>query len=631
MSDESGRQALDVYVGALIDELIRCGLEHFCVCPGSRSTPLALIVARHPEARLWMHVDERSAAFFGLGLAKARREPVALICTSGTAAANFLPAVVEAHYARVPLVVFTADRPHELRDRGAPQTIDQCRLYGTHVKWFVDLAEPDTSPTLVRYARAIASRAVAVASEGPAGPVHLNCPFREPLIPSRGPAVAEPGELSRRVDGLGWRVARPPLPEGEGREDERESSAVLHAAGRDSRPSVAVVEGRPALTARDVATLASDLLASPRGLIVAGPQDDPRLAAAVSALAEALDYPILADPLSGIRCGNHDRALVLDCYDICLRDPGFVEQLAPDVVLRFGAMPTSKAVSIYLQKHSCRQVVVDGDGGWDDPTLSATDVVHVDAPVLCLALGEAVHRRRPNDSATDKRSLWTTCWLSADRLARQGVAECLAGIDEPFEGKVFAELAAILPSGTTLYAGNSMPVRDLDSFFPGSDRSIRFLANRGVNGIDGVVSSALGAGAGTNGPLVLVIGDLSFYHDLNGLLAARQHHLRLTIVLLNNDGGGIFSFLPQADEPEHFETLFGTPHGLDFRPAVEMYGGRFQRVATWDAFRTAIRASFDSSGLTVVEVPTDRARNVALHREIFRTASSAVARLLERG
>lgn len=604
MSDDAGQRALDVFVGALIDELLRCGLQHFCVCPGSRSTPLALLVARHPEARLWMHVDERSAAYFGLGLAKARREPVALICTSGTAAANFLPAVVEAHYARVPLVVLTADRPRELRDRGAPQTIDQCRLYGTHAKWFVDLAEPDESPTLARYARTIARRAVAVASRGPAGPVHLNCPFREPLVPSGG---SSPG---------GWQpFRRAPAPD----------------SPSDWRAGLGVASGCPMPSAHEVAALADDLLASPRGLILCGPPDDPRLAPAVSRLAEALDYPILADPLSGIRSGDHDRGLVLDCYDVCLRETDFVERLAPDVVLRFGAMPTSKAVALYLQNHHCRQVVVDGDAGWEDPTLSATEFFHVDASALCLGLADAVRQRRGNDARPGTRSPWAASWLSADRVARQAVVECLAPVDEPFEGKVFAELAAILPSGTTLYAGNSMPVRDLDSFFPGSDRLIRFLANRGVNGIDGVVSSALGASAGTDGPFVLIIGDLSFYHDLNGLLAARQHRLRATIVLLNNDGGGIFSFLPQADDPEHFETLFGTPHGLDFRPVVEMYGGRFQRATTWDEFRAAIRASLDSSGLTVVEVPTDRARNVALHREIWRTSSSAVARSLERG
>ncbi|HEX9369701.1 MAG TPA: 2-succinyl-5-enolpyruvyl-6-hydroxy-3-cyclohexene-1-carboxylic-acid synthase, partial [Roseiflexaceae bacterium] len=308
------QDALSASVGALVDELVRSGVRYFCVCPGSRSTPLALTIARHPAARLWMHLDERSAGFFALGLARQSREPVVLVCTSGTAAANFMPAVVEAFHARVPLVVLTADRPHELRGVGAPQTIDQVNLFGSHVRWFVDLAEPDSSPELLRYVRTVACRAVAAALRGPAGPVHLNCPYREPLIPSAAAALAAP----------------------EGR--------------TDGRPYVAVAAGQRAPDVGLVAALAVDLRDAPRGLIVCGPQDDPELAGALAGLAGSLGYPILADPLSGLRCGAHGRALVLDSYDAFLRDAGFVERFAPEVVLRFGAMPTSKPLLLYLQR-----------------------------------------------------------------------------------------------------------------------------------------------------------------------------------------------------------------------------------------------------------------------------------------
>ena len=589
MSDPVESSVLGVFVDALVDGLVQSGIRHFCVCPGSRSTPLALTVAHHPLARIWMHVDERSAAFFALGLAKVRREPVALICTSGTAAANFFPAVVEAYYARVPLVVLTADRPHELRDCGAPQTIDQNRLYGAHVKWFVDLPEPSEDSALVRYVRAVAGRAVATARHGPAGPVHLNCPYREPLV------------VPNRLD----------VTPGKG--------------DTELRAHFSVVPGVPAPRSDAVAALADELLTVERGLIVCGPLDDPALAEPLTRLATVLGYPILADPLSGVRCGKHDRSLVLDCYDGFLRDRAFVERFVPDVVLRFGAMPTSKAVLLYLQEHPCRQILVDGDAGWHDPTLLVTDVIHLDARLFCIALAEALDGRCTGSRRPATETPWRSSWLTANERARQAVARFLEETDEPFEGRVFAEMAQLLPDGANLYVGNSMPVRDLDTFFPTSGRSIRFLANRGANGIDGVVSSALGASAGTDGPLVLAIGDLSFYHDLNGLLSARLHRLRATVVLLNNDGGGIFSFLPQADQPEHFETLFGTPHGLDFQGAVAMYGGHFQRVRTWDAFRTAIRASLDSPGLEVVEVPTDRARNVALHRAAWRAIATSLA------
>ena len=360
------QHTLSVSVGAFVDELVRSGVRHFCVCPGSRSTPLALTIVRHPAAKLWMHLDERSAAFFGLGLAKTLREPVVLVCTSGTAAANFMPAVVEAFYARVPLVVLTADRPHELRDVGAPQTINQIDLFGAHVKWFVDLAEPDAAPEMLRYTRTVADRAVALARRGPAGPVHINCPYREPLLPDPAAALSAP------------------------------------EARAEDRPYVTVSAAVRAPDAALVAALAADLSAMPRGLIVCGPQDDPALSDVLTRLAGALGYPILADPLSGLRNGDHDRALVLDCYDAFLRDGAFVERFAPQVVLRFGAMPVSKPLLLYLQRHqSCRLIVVDGDGGWNEPTLLASDMIYADARLLCEAiLSYSDHRAADRDLHT---------------------------------------------------------------------------------------------------------------------------------------------------------------------------------------------------------------------------------------
>ncbi|MFO7270806.1 MAG: 2-succinyl-5-enolpyruvyl-6-hydroxy-3-cyclohexene-1-carboxylic-acid synthase [Sphaerobacter thermophilus] len=581
-------QVLFTYVGAFVDELARAGVRHVVFAPGSRSTPLAVMLARHPDIRLWLHLDERSAAFFALGMAKARREPVAVVCSSGTAAANFLPAVVEARYARVPLLLLTADRPHELRDVGAPQAIDQIHLFGSNVKWFVDAAPPEATPGMLRYARMLAARAAATALADPAGPVHLNFPFREPLMP-----------LSPEEDAPAEGVA---------------TGITVSRAPRVPDPAT-------------VQALAKELAAARRGLIVCGPQTDPDLGPAVVGLARALGFPVLADPLSHVRCGPHVDDVVLDAYDAFLRDPALVERLAPDLVLRFGAMPTSKPVLLYLQRHpAARHIVVDGGDGWEDPALLAAEVVHASPTHLCSALTDLpLSQHWERGAGGEGRPTWLTTWQQADRAARGAIAQRLAGMDELFEGKVFAELAALLPEGSTLFAGNSMPVRDLDTFFPRSQRAIRFLANRGANGIDGVISSALGAAAASDGPLVLAIGDISFYHDMNGLLAAKLHDLSATIVLFNNDGGGIFSFLPQAAYPEHFEALFGTPHGLDFRPVADLYGAAYTRIATWDAFREAVAQGVAASGLSIVEVPTDRERNVALHREMWRAVSAALA------
>ena len=591
-TDLTAGEALSRFVGAFVEELARSGLRHACLCPGSRSAPLALLLRRHPGIRVWTHLDERSAAFFALGMAKALREPVAVVSTSGTAAVNFAPAVVEAYYGRVPLLVLTADRPPELRDVGANQTIDQVRLYGAHVKWFVETPLPEANEEAVRYARTVACRAVATARGDVPGPVHVNLPFREPLIPA-----------------------------GEGPPPGRDASSIPYVTVRQAprRPEPA-----------ELASLAAELRAAHRGLIVCGPQDDPEFPGAVVRLAAELGYPILADPLSQVRCGAHFGPAVIDAYDAFLRDEELAWNLVPEVVLRFGSTPVSKALLLYLKRYrKARQVLVDS-GAWNDPGLVASDVVHADAASFCRALLGALSSRSDEREAP-ARGEWLRRWQEANDKARAALAGRLRSEPGPSEPGVFVELAGLLPAGATLFAGNSMPVRDLDTFFPGSDRPLRVLANRGASGIDGVVSTALGASAVASGPLVLVLGDLSLYHDMNGLLAARRYNLQATIVLLNNDGGGIFSMLPQAGDSEHFEELFGTPHGLDFRHAAEMYGLAYRPVDDVPAFRRAVAESLDAPGTSLIEVRTDRRENACLHRELWQAVSQALRQPAQQG
>ena len=574
----NARNANGEFVGAFVDELALSGVRHVALCPGSRSTPLALPAWHHPEVTVWRHLDERSAAFFALGMAKALREPIAIVSTSGTAAVNFAPAVVEACYARVPLLVLTADRPPELRDVGANQTIDQVRLYGSHTKMFVDVPLPEASDEAVRYARTLACRAVATARADGGGPVHLNFPFREPLAGSGRPRLARDGS----------RAAEPPY-------------VSVQQAPRAPEPAT-------------VTELAEALGRTRNGLIVCGPQDEPTFAAQVARLAARLDFPLLADPLSQVRCGPHVGPFAIDSYDAFLRDPATAEELAPDIVLRFGATPTSQTLQRYLQHHAgCRQVLIDEGDGWNDPSLVASDMLRASPSLLAEALLGVL---QPSN-ASSAGSGWTTRWRELSMRTRETLTERLNAGTELSEPRVFVELAELLPAGATLFAGNSMPVRDLDAFFPSSERPIRFFANRGASGIDGVISTALGVSAADAGPVVLVIGDLSFYHDMNGLLAAKLHQLQATIVLINNDGGGIFSLLPPAAEPEVFEELFGGPHGLDFRPVAELYGLAYRTVGGRDDFRAAVDDAFGSPGVSIVEVRTEREANAGLHRDLW--------------
>jgi len=566
------------YVHAFARELARSGVRHVCFAPGSRSTPLVMAMAEQEGLTLWRHLDERSAAYFALGMAKASGTPVGIVCTSGSAAANLYPAVMEAYYGRVPLVVMTADRPPEAQGIGSPQTVDQVKIFGSHVKWFANMPPEADAPEAAAYVEAAACRAVLEAVECPQGPVHLNFPFREPLIPGPAPKAA-------------------------------------HGPAR-----VAAAPRRSCTDPELFGALARELGAVERGLIVCGPQDRPGLGEAVAALAAALGWPVLADPLSQVRAGRHDTSLVACGYDALLRSEEFAARHKPEAVLRFGAAPTSKALNTFLARAGGRQILVD-PAGWNDPLLSATQIVRADPFDFCASLAEAVRRNSAPPAGTYARS-----WLAHSRAARAAIREAIEAGDAPAEGRLFAELAELLPEGAVLFAGNSMPVRDLDGFFPSVPKRLRFMANRGTNGIDGVTSTALGAAAVLEGPLVLVVGDISFLHDIGGLYAARQHRLDATVILIHNDGGGIFSFLPQAEHPERFEELFGTPHGLDFRGAVETFGGRFERVRDWSHFRELMRASLEG-GLHVIELRTDRRENVEQHRRVWERVRRAVSRL----
>lgn len=602
-----GNEGTTLYLSAFIDELVRSGLKHIVVSPGSRSTPIAVLAAEHADLKVWMHIDERSAAFFALGLAKSSRQPVALLCTSGTAAANYYPAIAEANLSRVPLIVLTADRPHELRDVGAPQTIDQLDMYGSHVKWFMEMPLPEAAAPMLRHARMMAARAVITAGESPAGVVHLNFPLREPLLPD-----LEHPQL--------FATAR------------REGDM---AYTYDGKPSIGMSEA-------GLSQLAAELTGLSKGLIVVGPQDDPSLAAHIVQLAALLNYPVIADPLSGLRSGEHSKEVIIDSYDAFLRIETIAEGLKPEVLLRFGAMPVSKPLLLYMNKHPQAKHIVIDEGGWRDPTLLAAARIVANSVTLCRQLlntleqGEVVREtlnkqdkqdrhhssqaqraQRKSHSFSIQSSSWLAHWQELQSCSMDVLTAAVAGDEEVlFEGTVVGQLQQLMEEQSTLFVGNSMPIRDVDSFWRSDEKAIHIMANRGANGIDGLVSTAIGISAIRRGT-VLLLGDLSFYHDLNGLLGAKLHKLDITIVVMNNDGGGIFSFLPQAQLPNHFETLFGTPIGLNYEYAAHLYGGKFERVGNWQQFQSAFKQAQASGGLHIIEVPTNRDTNVELHRAIW--------------
>src|SRR5690625_1638153 len=563
------------YVVNFVDALVAKGLTDVVISPGSRSTPLAVTICEHKSLQEWVIIDERSAAFFALGMAQRTNRPVALVCTSGTAAVNYYPAIVEAYHNRIPLLVLTTDRPHELRDIGAPQAIDQIKMYGNYVKWFKEMLLPESSERALADVRRTAMLAMTEATSNNPGPVHLNFPFREPLMPDFS------------IDGLG---------------------EILQAQARDTKQLPFIMGGEKRLNDEQLQAIVQLVNDKKRGVFVVGPQRDFLLAQPISELAARWNIPILADPLSQLRTGSHDKSHIITMYDAILRDETVRERLKPEFILRFGAMPVSKMFLFYLEQHKdVPQIIIEDYAGYRQPTEKIAHVVYANGRQLChdlLKATENTFQQAPNS--------WLNLWQASEKIAQSHLFTETE--HELTEGEAVRRLLEVIPNESYLYIGNSMAVRDLDTFLKPSNKSLTMLNNRGVNGIDGVTSSALGAAA-CGKRVTLIIGDLSFYHDLNGLLAAKHYDIDITILLINNDGGGIFSFLSQAKEPKYFEKLFGTPVGIDFAPAVNMYGRHFTSSKNIADLQQKLSDSYARKGLSVIEVVTDRTENVSWHRE----------------
>ncbi len=581
----AGTQA--AFAATLADEWARHGVRHAVICPGSRSTPLALALAAHPDIRVHVRLDERSAGFTGLGIGLATGDPAVVLTTSGTAAAEVHAAVVEADLARVPLLVCTADRPPELRDVGAPQTIDQTHLFSRSVRWFSDPGVP-VEGTRASW-RSLGARAVAESGSGTAGPgpVHLNLPFREPLLAD---AYAG-GVAAGRADGAPWHGV----------------------VGGGLAPDDEWLRSR---------TGSGPLIADRRGLIVAGAGcGEPR---SVLALGDALGWPILAEPRSGLRRGVSG---VIGAADGILRSNRFADSHVPECIVALGERWVSKVVNGFLDgavENGAHGIVVDPWGRWPDPARVAGEFVRADPTLFARGVTRLVGAGMPPAGDPGGPRPWMTGWQRAEERARAVLAGALgATAHGPLtEPGLAHRLFAALPDGATLVVSSSMPVRDIEAFTGPRDRPPRVLANRGANGIDGVVSTAVGVALAGPGPTVALVGDLAFLHDVSGLVAAEGEDVDLTVVVADNGGGGIFSFLEPAAmlDPGLFETLFGTPQGPDPGAVAAGFGWPVDDVGAESGPRgleqaLARRIVTGSRGVIRVQLP-GRAANVDHHRLI---------------
>ncbi len=571
----------------LVDEWARSGLTDAVVSPGSRSTPVALALHAHPGVRVHVHHDERAGAFVALGLGLASGHPALVLTTSGTAAAELHPAVVEAHQASVPLLAVTADRPPELADVGAAQTIDQVHLFGRAVRWYHAPGVPDAAAAGTW--RSLAGRSRAEAAGGGAagrpGPVHLDLAFREPLV---GSALRLP---DGRAEGHPWLRSAPP------------------AAVPDLAPLAVVVR-----SAR-------------RGLVVAGaePGQPPAVTAdAALRVASALGWPLLLDGRIRGALGGPGRqgAVTVGAADALLRHRATAEALRPDVAIHLGAPVASRVVGEWSADSPVEVRV--GAHGWTDPTGGAGLRVAAPAAALVAAMGAAADGAGALVASATEAG-WAQRWADAEGAAQGALDAVLAGHEEVTEPGVARSVLEVLEEGTTLVVSSSMPVRDVEWY--GRPRGgVDVMANRGANGIDGVVSTAVGAALATGRPTVALVGDVAFLHDSTALVGVARRGIDLTVVVVDNDGGGIFSFLPQAEDPggATFEELYGTPHGVDLRVLAAAHGLITVEPATAAEVGPAVAASLVAGGVRVVRVATDRAANVAVHRELHHAVAAAL-------
>ncbi|MEO0508706.1 MAG: 2-succinyl-5-enolpyruvyl-6-hydroxy-3-cyclohexene-1-carboxylic-acid synthase [Verrucomicrobiota bacterium] len=570
--DELSRSNVNSAWGALAMEVLtRLGVQTVVISPGSRSTPLTVAAARNPKLETLTFLDERSASFFALGIAKRTHRPVALVCTSGSALANYMPAIVEASMSGTPLLFLTADRPPELQDCNSGQTIDQVKIFGEYVRHFHNLAVPELG--LFDYLRQALVHGVAQSLQPKPGPVHLNFPFRDPLAPTKGVKAICMAESLERAATV---ITRP-------------CEAVTTVSGFDT---VAVER----------------LMSHPRGVIVVGTENPPSggnaFADAVAILSDKLGWPIISDVLNPLRNHAVEKGLLVTTYDAFLRDAETANSLQPTAVLQIGNLPTSKVVRAWLADANASNFQLTRLSDNTDPLHRVATPLYGDVHALAELLPD-----QKSDSA------WMDQWKAAESATREAIDAKLAAMDGLFEGKAVWLLSQYAPTGTSVFLANSMSVRYGEYFWKPGNRGISIYSNRGANGIDGTLSTAMGVAHGSR-KAILLAGDLAFLHDSNGLLAGSQMSGSLTVVVINNRGSGIFEYLPISDQEEVFETHFATPQTVDFEKLCAAHGVTYERIQDWDTFEEVVSAPPDP-GLRVLELKTDRKADVATLRSLF--------------
>ena len=577
-----------------VNELISAGVKYVCISPGSRNTPLTYAFAGNKKIKPFLIIDERSSGFFALGLAKSSNSPVAVVCTSGTATAELYPAIIEAYQQRVPLIICTADRPPELLDVGANQTINQNNLYRNHIRWFVDVGLPEPIPRRIKHIKAIARRAYYESMFRSKGPVHLNFPFRKPF---------EPKSFTDEITSSLYKISKNVHVEKQYSNFENKLKETKFADEEWFKKILRYIKK------------------STKGLIIAGPANyDDSFSQYCYKFSLLTGFPIIADGASQLRFGKKKKTNVIANFEGLFRSDNFTKKYKPDLIIQFGRTITSKGLDLYLEKSKSPRFLINEYGDWFDPSNRAAAAYTCKPYLFC--------REAVNHLSNDIGKVVSTDWLNAfqelDKKSFSVKKKIIQQSKFPNETRIIPEIVSIIPEGSNLMISNSMPIRDFDYFAQIIDKDFFIYNNRGASGIDGIISTAMGIYSSEKRPTVLLTGDLAFYYDMNSLLSAKRHSIPLIIILINNNGGGIFEILPISGYGKLFKDFFIAPHDLNFKNFVESYGGNFKKIISWEDFRKNFLSAFKANKFSVLEIKTDAVKSHQLRLKYWNEVAKKI-------
>lgn len=574
-----------VWCDVFVNRLSELGVKYVCISPGSRSTPLTLAFSQNKKIKIFQIVDERSSAFFALGLAKISKSPVAIVTTSGTAVAELYPAIIEAFYQRIPLIVCTADRPAYLRNTGANQTINQNNIFKNHIRFFADVGLPDINLKKISSFIKTIDTAFKTAMFNDCGPVHINCPFEKPF---------EPDSYTDRID--------------------------IKFLERIFDLKTLVKPDKNNFNLNIVKNIINKFNRTEKGLIIVGYNNyNDEFAKLCVELSEKLKYPIFADASSGLRFGKHSKKNIIENFTSLIQSKKFLDNYDPKLILQFGGSPTSNIVLRFFKNSSAEKILINEFGDRNDPSLTAKTVLKINPSAFCQIVLDNLKNTKIN-----RTNNWLKTFIELNKTAEEIKSKKMQEAEINFEGKIVYELFNLLPSKSNVMISNSLPIRDSDFFTSASQKRINIFCNRGASGIDGINSTALGIAKVSNEPTVLLTGDLAFYHDLNGLHNALKFKIPLTVILINNNGGGIFESLPISRYDKICIQNFVTPLNLNFAKIVAAYGGEFTTINNFDEFKTKLNSSIKSKKLSVIEIKTDARESKLIREKIWKSIASTI-------